>query len=561
MPTRTATDPEGTGGGPPPPIVSPSRRALNWLLAIRLIVTTTFFLGALIIQAATGVILPLSGFYSLVLLTYGLSLFYVVLPKLKLSDTAQAVIQLLGDIGIVTGFVYVTGGLYSPFSFLYLTVIIVAAVMLRGGGLIFAGLSTIAYGFLVDLMVFRLVPLPPNLVGEQLTIPTSRILLQLLIHVAGFLLVAVLVSYLSESLRTTYVRLDEERERASQFAALTQHVIQSVGSGILAADMEGRVLHVNPAGAGILGVAEPDSVAGKPVEVVMPMEGLRWPALLGNAAAPSPRRVEGTLRTSRRRLGFTVGPLSDGTGNQVGFVVNFQDLSEVEQTRRREQLRDRMATLGEMTVRVAHEIKNPLASISGSAQMLARKDEDDPTVHQLLRIIVDESRRLSKIVDGFLDSARPHELRKRPVDLVALLRDHVDLLRRTEGLAGPSEIRLDAPDSLTVDADEHLLQQVFWNLSRNSLEAMPDGGSLHISVVQEGGSAVLRWIDNGTGMAEDLRSRAFEPFVTTRSDGTGLGLAVVYTLVDEHEGSVEIDSRPGEGTTVTVELPYGRRVK
>jgi two-component system sensor histidine kinase PilS (NtrC family) len=189
------------------PFAVPSRAALRWLLGIRLVVISTLFLGILIIQVNTQLLLQLEQFYWLILVSYGLSLGYLVLHLKGLPTRLQAVVQLLGDIGVVTGFVYFTGGLYSPFSFLYLTVIMVAAILLRGGGLVFAGLSAIAYGILVDLMVFGILSPPASLSGIAVPVSSSRVLSQIMIHVVGFVLVALLVSYLSESLRTARHRL------------------------------------------------------------------------------------------------------------------------------------------------------------------------------------------------------------------------------------------------------------------------------------------------------------------------------------------------------------------
>ncbi len=259
----THTPNPAAGGAHAPPAAAPSSNAIRWLLGIRLVVISTLFLGVLIIQVNTQTILHLQHFYWLILISYGLSLVYIVLYLRGFSTRLQAVIQLLGDIGVVTGFVYFTGGLYSPFSFLYLTVIVVAAVMLRGGGLIFAGLSAIAYGVLVDLMVFDIIEPPANLVGIVVPLSSSRVLYQVMIHVVGFVLVALLVSYLGESLRTARHRLQEETERAIQFVALTDQVVRSVTAGILAADLDGRVLHVNPAGARILMIADEEAVVGK----------------------------------------------------------------------------------------------------------------------------------------------------------------------------------------------------------------------------------------------------------------------------------------------------------
>jgi len=560
MPKNASAPQNIVGGGSPPPMFLPSRRSLIWLLSVRLIVATTLFFGALIIQAATSTILPLNGLYILVLLTFALSLVFLLLLVTRLSPKVQMVAQLVGDIGIITGFVYVTGGLYSPFSFLYLTVIIVAAIILRGGGFLFAGLSAIVYGILVDVMVFRLIPLPPNLSGERYPLPTSHILLQLLIHVVGFMLVAALVSHLGESLRTTSTRLQEQQERARQFAALAHHVVQSIGSGLIAADLEARVLYLNPSAAKILHIPEPSSMVGRHIAEAVPLKGINWHTILQPGAPLVQHRLEALLVESNIHLGLSIGPLNDDSGTRVGYIVSFQDLSEIERVRRRERLKDRMAALGEMTVRVAHEIKNPLASISGSAQMLASKNGMDLTTRRLLKIVIDESKRLSKTIDSFLNSARPHQLNRRMVDVAELLKDHVALLKGANGASERCEVSLTAEDPLHVSADPDLLRQVFWNLSQNALQAMPNGGRLEISAVRRKESAILRWTDTGEGMDEALKAKAFEPFVTTRPHGTGLGLALVYTLINEHDGTVEIESRPGHGTTVTVVLPYAGRM-
>jgi len=543
------------GGAGAPPFAVPSRAALRWLLGIRLVVISTLFLGILIIQVNTQLLLQLEQFYWLILVSYGLSLGYLVLHLKGLPTRLQAVVQLLGDIGVVTGFVYFTGGLYSPFSFLYLTVIMVAAILLRGGGLVFAGLSAIAYGILVDLMVFGILAPPASLSGIAVPLSSSRVLSQIMIHVVGFVLVALLVSYLSESLRTARHRLQEETERAQQFVALTDQVVRSVSAGILAADLEGKVLHVNPAGARILMIADASAVVGKPLEEVMPLVVHSWPNLRTRARTERLGRLEDDLGDSGVRVGLSVGPLEDARSNLIGFIVNFQDLTELEIETERRRMRDRMAAVGEMAARMAHEIKNPLASISGSAQVLSSLGGLDTTGDRLLNILVDESRRLSKILDEFLDYTRPHQATHKPCNIAAMLRDCMDLLRRSAEITDRHQLSVETPDELIVHGEEHLLRQLFWNLSRNAIQAMPDGGQLTVFAERRKSTAILRWSDTGVGMSEDVRQRAFEPFMTTNPQGTGLGLAVVYTAVEDHGGSIDIDSAPGRGTTITVELP------
>jgi two-component system sensor histidine kinase PilS (NtrC family) len=392
-------------------------------------------------------------------------------------------------------------------------------------------------------------------------IPTSRVLYQLLIHVVGFILVAFLVSYLASSMRSAHNRLAEEQERANQFAALTDHVVRSVGSGILAADLDGRVVHLNPAGARILEVSDPDNVIGEPLGDIMPLADHNWGLMWARARNRNSSRVESRLDgRPGTGLGLSVGPLEDERGSLVGFVVNFQDLSEVEAELERRRLQDRMAAVGELAARMAHEIKNPLASISGSAQVLASHEDVDDTIVRLLHIVVDESQRLSGILDSFLDYARPRQSSQERCDLAAILRDGLDLLRRSSETRPEHRLELDAPEALTVLGDEHLLRQVFWNLSLNALQAMPDGGSLTIRAWLAGATVLLEWRDTGVGMAKETRQRACEPFVTTHSGGTGLGLAVVYSAMQEHGGTIDIQSSPGEGTTVTLEFPYHTEV-
>jgi two-component system sensor histidine kinase PilS (NtrC family) len=560
MAERSPTAAGSAGGASVPPIQYPSQKALRWLIGLRLVVVSALFLGILLIQVKSQTILPLRNFYGLILLAYGLSLFYLILNLRNLRTRLQSVIQLVGDIVVVTGFVYYTGGLYSPFSFLYLTVIVVAAVLMRGGGFIFAGLSAVAYGILVDLMVFEILPVPENLTGMEVALPTSRVLIQLLTNVVGFVLVAVLVSYLGESLRSAHYRLEEETERARQFVALTDHVVRSVGSGILASDLDGRVLHLNPAGARMLGIVDAESVTGSTLDEVIPLEDQDWELLRTRALDRMVVRMEGTFATSGARLGMTIGPLADETDIVAGYIVTFQDLSELKVEAERQRMKERMAAVGEMASRMAHEIKNPLASISGSAQVLATAGELDEKETRLLRILVDESRRLSGILDAFLEYTRPHQATFETCDLGAILRDCLDLLGRSDEIGDHHRLHLDAHENLLLLGEEHLLRQIFWNLSRNALQAMPDGGELRIIAERKPDKLLLRWQDDGVGMSEEVRSQAFEPFVTTRPGGTGLGLAVVYSAVAEHRGSVAIDSFPGEGTTVTVELPVHREV-
>jgi two-component system sensor histidine kinase PilS (NtrC family) len=538
------------GGGSAPLETTPSPRSLRLLIALRLVVISAIFLGVLVIQAGASKILPLSTFYGLFLLTYGLSLAYLILFLKRVSTRLQVILQLIGDIGIITGFVYATGGLYSPFSFLYLTVIVEASVFLRRWGYLFAGLSAVAYGVLVDLMFFDILPIAPNLLGGTTVPDRGSVLNQLLVHVVGFILVTFLVYRLIGSHR----RLEEESERARQFVALTDHVVRSVSTGIVATDLEGCVLHLNQAGAEILHIANQEIVIGSDVDEIIPLNGGQWQEIF-KRAEQQPVRIKEQIDSIDTHLGVTVGPLTDEHGIVVGYVINFQDLTEAERAGEHRRLQERMAAVGELAARMAHEVKNPLASISGSAQMLSSLEGVDGSSLRLLEIVVNESRRLSAILDGYLDYTRPRKTARARCDISLLLQGCFDLLKRSDEVLESHRLRLHAPEQLIIEGDEDQLRQVFWNLSRNAIQALPQGGELKITATATDSTVTLVWQDTGVGMPEEIRRRAFEPFVTTDPGGTGLGLAVVYSAVKDHGGSISIKSTPGKGTVVTVVLP------
>lgn len=310
----------------------------------------------------------------------------------------------------------------------------------------------------------------------------------------------------------------------------------------------------------MLAIADGDEATGSVLDEMISLDDQNWGLLKARARDRKVVRLEGTVSSSGVGLGLTIGPLTDELENVVGFIITFQDLSEIKVEAERQRMQERMAAVGEMAARMAHEIKNPLASISGSAQVLAAAGTTDDKEQRLLHILVDESRRLSGILDGFLEYTRPQKAAFGPCDVGAMLRDCVDLLGRSDEHREDHRLRLDSPPEVIVRGEEQLLRQVFWNLSRNALQAMPDGGELAVSAEQTNGRVVLRWRDSGVGMTEEVRRQAFEPFVTTRPGGTGLGLAVVYAAISDHGGTIAIDSAPGRGTVVTVELPAQRGI-
>ena len=278
----------------------------------------------------------------------------------------------------------------------------------------------------------------------------------------------------------------------------------------------------------------------------------------GAAGEASPRFEADCLTADglRLRLGFSVSPLFAETGDTTGTVITFQDLTRIralEETSRRQ---DRLAAIGRMAASIAHEIRNPLAAMRGSIQMLRADMEGESSQTELMEIILRESDRLNRIISDFLSYARPRSIIQSKVDVGELLRQTFTLLRHSAEINESQIIEEQVPATpVLVNADSEQLQQVFWNLARNALQAMPTGGTLRAAVERHGQNRLrIAFSDTGRGMSPEQVEHLFEPFSST-TGGTGLGLSIVYQIIRDHGGTINVRSREGQGTTITIELP------
>jgi two-component system sensor histidine kinase PilS (NtrC family) len=345
-----------------------------------------------------------------------------------------------------------------------------------------------------------------------------------------------------------------EREASARLFAISADVLRSVDSGVLAADVDGRVVLANPAAHRILRDESP--FEGKHLSAVLPLAGVEWPRVLERLGLGSPVRLEGTAAGGSVVVGCTVTALTDSASTLVGLVVHFRDLTEVREAAKRERLRERMEAVGEMAAGIAHEIRNPLASISGSAQVLGKVPALGPNEHKLSRIIVEESRRLSSIVESFLGFARPPDPQRGPCDIARTLDETLTLFANSSELTDAHRIATDIrPHPRPVVADAQQLRQAFYNLARNAIQAMPSGGTMRVEAGPEGGDYVILWRDEGVGMEPHQIQEIFQPFKAFRKGGTGLGLAVVYSIVSDHHGDIRVESEVGKGTTFTLRFP------
>jgi two-component system sensor histidine kinase PilS (NtrC family) len=276
-----------------------------------------------------------------------------------------------------------------------------------------------------------------------------------------------------------------------------------------------------------------------------------------------------TLRDGHQlQMGLTLGPLM--TANGAGYLFTFQDVTELKRLEREAETQKRLAAVGQMAAGIAHEIRNPLASMSGSMQVLRQELQLEPDQAQLFDIVLRESERLNQTIRDFLSYARPSQGQTAPVDMASVIRDAARLLRNSPDCTAAHRIECATDGATTLHAVEAQMRQIVWNLATNALRAMPTGGTLRLHVGANGSTAaagvggpaiVLSVSDDGVGIpAEDL-DRIFQPFHGGFAKGAGLGLAIVHRIVSDQGGSIAVHSQAGRGTTIDVILPAERRAE
>ncbi|MGD8376368.1 MAG: ATP-binding protein [Acidobacteriota bacterium] len=533
-------------------------RSLRWLMILRVVVATTLMLSAFLIELTFRPALTLKPFYYLTGATYLLTLVYALGYLRFRSRAGFAYLQVVGDILLVTGLVYITGGVGSAFSFLYILTIITASIILfRRGAWIAAASSWVAYAMLVLLRYEGLLPGYP---GPAPVPPGDKQLTYALVaHLLGFLAVAYLSSALTEKLRQTGAELAERQEDLAALQVLHRNIIDSIHSGIVTTDTEGDVTFVNHAAEAITGYTLASQL-GRPVHGLLG-ESPDFLREVSSKLVDRPRhRFERRYTNARGEhlfLGMAVQVLRDRAGAARGYIFIFQDLTEIRALEEELRLKDQMSVLGRMAAGMAHELRNPLASMSGSIRILKSELDLDRSQEDLMKVVLAESRRLDDTIRDFLLFARPGRFQPDDGDLARVLSESLVLLRNSDELREDHRIETDfRPASIPYRFDENQMKQIFWNLAKNSLRAMPEGGRLLIRIrVPAGEGPEISFQDEGIGMEPSEIQRFIQPFETQFPEGTGLGLAIVYRNVQQLGGKLHVDSRPGAGSCFTIRLP------
>ncbi|MCP3143988.1 two-component system sensor histidine kinase NtrB [Pyxidicoccus xibeiensis] len=537
MPAPSSSSHPAGGRGPSHP--EELRRKLTWLIAFRLVATSLSLVAIVLRLLAQTPAEPDRGdwfAFSIIGFIYLLSLVTAVAVRRGRWTLPAVITQVLGDLVIATVLVVLTGGGDSPFTFTYSLAVISGAILLeRRGALALAAAGSVIYAGVVLGLYEGL--------GEPVL--SRRAPFLLVSHVLALFLVAVLAGYLSRQLSAAGGALSAKEKDLHRLETLQAQILACMPSGLVTCDAKGQVTFVNHAAGAILGI-DVEKGRERMLEELLP-----GALHLGRRTS----RRELTVRTpaGERILGLSTTPLEDE--REGALLIVFQDLTELRRMEDGLRRADRLAALGTMSAQLAHEIRNPLAAMKGSAQLLGQDRTADAATVKLTGVLVREADRLSRLVEDFLRFARPPTPSRREVRLDQLVAETMEMLR---GDPLARDVRLEvgtgeAPVDVRVDPDQ--LQQVLLNLARNALQATGAQGLVRVEVARSDGEVVLKVWNSGAPIPRTDLPRLFEPFFTTREGGTGLGLASAHSIIRAHGGDIRVHSEEGAGTEFAVILP------
>jgi len=519
------------------PAVPPSdlRRRTQRLLALRTLVVT-FVLGLSVWLLATQDRPPIATVWlqsGIITAQYVATIVFGLLLRRGVPPNAVARPMLAGDLVLASALVITTGGAQSPYVFLYALTIVAAGALSYRRGAVVVTLASLGAMLAVSLLawVHALPAFSPQVhPWEQSGVELVR---TLGINSAALIGVGALSYIFGDQLERGAETLATTRRAAAELLTLHQDIVRSLSSGLITVAPDGTIITVNESAAEILGR---DDLGGKPIETVMP-----------GASALHDRRAD--LTVGDKVVGVTVSPLRDERDQVVGRVINFQDLTELRRLEQHARRAERLATVGQLAAGVAHEIRNPLASISGSIELLRQSPQASEDDRTLMTIVHREVQRLNVLIGDLLDYANPRPKQLVDFDLATLI-DEIVQVARADAAFTNVELTAELERPVMLHADPAKLRQVLWNLVRNAGEA----GAKHVRVEGKQG-ATITIADDGWGMAKDVLARMFDPFFTTKPKGTGLGLAICYAIIAEHGGRIDVDTEVGKGTKLVVTLP------
>ena len=546
------------------PDQTPSR--LHLLIFLRVTLVSLLLGVAVIIQVReTGTFFGqiVNAHYFLIAAVYVLTLTYLLVFKYVKNLARFAYFQILLDTVFITAIIYTTGGIESMFSLLYLLNIISGGIILyRRGGVMVASFSTILYGALLDLSYYGLISPMGSDSSYGFGYQSGDIFYRILVNGAAFYLTGFLSSFLSEQTRKSETELKARQKDIADLEILNENIIQSISSGLVALDEHSRIMVFNRGAETLFNVDSKDAIQRNIHEVI--------PFIQPYLDSNNPNKIDQLTykgnNGSRFDLLLNISPLADQDGSKKGEILFFQDTTRMKEMEREVKRMEDLAMLGEMAAGIAHEIRNPLASISGSIQVLndSLSREDALINERLMDIISREISRLNHMVNDFLQFARPQNSEIERFDLNQLINDTLFIFQNSQSWSSQLEVEKEFSTPLEIASDPRQLKQVLWNIFLNASEVMPRGGLIRVSTDRiddsngsgtARGSVRIRVEDNGPGISPKVVKDMFKPFSTTKRGGSGLGLAIVKRIAESLEGEVSGENLAQGGAVITIILP------
>jgi len=523
-------------------------------------------------------IVPLS---AVLCAAYFLALTSAVFMRIGMSLLPVAWFQVMGDLCVIGGIIFTTGGVESPLSFLFLFIIVASSVMLpQAACYLTASGASIIYGLLVDLEYFNVIQpvyfFPKSTVSYQ----GAYLFYTIAINIASFFSVAFLSSILNNRLRLIKDELQSKDIDYKKLQEFHLNVVQNMVNGLMTTDLEGRVTSVNIACESITGYPLKESI-GKYCYQVLPMEELSRLFTYKGDSMSMPYHMEGectqkdgetiliSLKISHL-LSLESDPKKNLEQQVEGYICVFEDRTEIHNMGEKMKQSEQMAAVGKFSAGLAHEIRNPLASLSGSIQVLKGTLVTDEDQQQLMNIVLKETERVNDIVTDFLSYAQPRKSNPTVIDLTQLLDDIITLMKNSNEYDPSINIQLEAPpEHIIIQSEEAQIKQMIWNLCINGIQAMKKSGNLTMTVKKVEGykhknfktdrrGVVISVEDQGRGIPLEEQETIFDPFFTTREEGVGLGLPTVKQIVERFAGYIGVESELGRGTCFEVFLPQER---
>jgi len=557
------------------------QKRLQWLMLGRVMVAS-FFLGIAIIaqlQLSESYLAPyLIYLYGLTAGIFVLTFLYASLIYKIINLKLFCYFQIMMDILLISALLFITGGVNSIFPFMYSISIISASILLyRSGSLLAATGASFCYSLLVSFQYFGIIH--PLQISAFIARGYSKepLVYPVIVNITAFYLVALLSSFVSEQARKSRLQLKEKQIDIKTLEALNENIIQSINSGLLTLDTGGHIITLNKAAEQITGYSQAQIYKRHVTEIfgdsILPYH------IAGNQTNSSiPVRFEASFTKADGRvlqLGISSSILKDGTGQEIGNILAFQDLTLLKEMEEYVKRMDRLAAIGRLAAGIAHEVRNPLASIRGSVQVLQKNLHLSDSDKRLMDIVLRESDNLNGLISNFLQFARPNTQKKEPIQFKTLVEETLQLFHNSAEFRGNITISHNISEEICFKADPQQFKQVIWNLLINAAQAINDdhgeitltahytaGGltaAREFNAAAPGASSKTRVEiivrDSGCGIGESEQDKIFEPFYTTKERGTGLGLSIVYRIIEELGGTISVDSSTGHGASFIICIP------